>query len=284
VTGATFTFDETLNLPMITNVSPDTGDIAGGTGVTLTGTGFTGATSVTFGGVAGTGLDVNGDTSLTVTTPANSVGTVDVLVTTPEGTSASSDTAQFTYTTTLPLISSVQPSSGPTGTTVTLTGTSFTGATVVNFGDVPATPTNVTATAITVVAPSHAAGTVDLTVETPEGVSPESATVSFTYTALDTITYDLTFRWSLLAWGGIDGMDAADALAGMETPDNPETNSVANIVTAVFQWNGDDQDWEGYFPGSENIPGANDFTTLTNGRPYWLASTTDATWTIEAAS
>jgi hypothetical protein len=76
--------------PTITSISPTSGSIAGGTSVTVTGTGFTGATGVNVGTIAGTNLVVSGDTSLTFTTSAQAAGSYDVTVVTPNGTSATS--------------------------------------------------------------------------------------------------------------------------------------------------------------------------------------------------
>lgn len=70
----------------VSSVSPPTGPLAGGTTVTLTGTGFTGATAVKFGGTDGTGLSVVSDTELLVASPAGTAGAVDVTVVTPGGT------------------------------------------------------------------------------------------------------------------------------------------------------------------------------------------------------
>jgi hypothetical protein len=84
--------------PTVTSLSPATGPAAGGTVVTITGTGFTGATSVKFGSNPGTALTVVSDTEITVTSPAGAVGAVPVTVTTPAGTSAAGPTAPtFTY-------------------------------------------------------------------------------------------------------------------------------------------------------------------------------------------
>lgn len=77
----------TAPAPTVSGVSPARGFSAGGTAVTLTGTNFTGATSVTFGGVAATSVIVVGPTSITCNTPAGTIGTtVTVAVTTPGGT------------------------------------------------------------------------------------------------------------------------------------------------------------------------------------------------------
>jgi hypothetical protein len=91
--GEKFTYDP---VPTVTKVTPSSGSTAGGTTVTLTGTGFvTGATTVTFGGTLGTAVTVTSPTQLKVTTPSHKAGPVTVLVTTPGGTSAPGE--HFTY-------------------------------------------------------------------------------------------------------------------------------------------------------------------------------------------
>jgi large repetitive protein len=84
--------------PIVTGINPTSGAAGGGDTVAVTGTGFTGATSVLFGSVPGTNLTVVNDTQLTVTSPPpQASGTVDVTVTVPAGTSATSAADQFTY-------------------------------------------------------------------------------------------------------------------------------------------------------------------------------------------
>lgn len=82
--------------PKVISISPASGPITGGTNVTITGTGFSGATSVHFGGNAAS-YTFDSDSSITVTSPAGS-GTVDVTVTTSQATSATSSAAHYTYT------------------------------------------------------------------------------------------------------------------------------------------------------------------------------------------
>ncbi|MFF2143667.1 IPT/TIG domain-containing protein, partial [Kitasatospora sp. NPDC058190] len=79
------------NIPVLASVSPVSG--AAGSVVTLTGSGFTGATAVRFGAVAVTAYLVLSDTRIAATVPAGS-GTVQVTVTTPGGTS---NGVAFTY-------------------------------------------------------------------------------------------------------------------------------------------------------------------------------------------
>jgi hypothetical protein len=85
-----------VQVPSVTGVSPQSGPTSGGTTVTITGVNFTGATAVLFGGVPATTFTVTSPTTITATTPAGA-GTVDVIVTTPQGTSPASANAQFTY-------------------------------------------------------------------------------------------------------------------------------------------------------------------------------------------
>jgi alpha-tubulin suppressor-like RCC1 family protein len=82
-----------------------------------------------------------------------------------------------------PTVTQVSPSHGTSagGTTVTITGTHFTGATAVRFGTVGAEHFTATSeTSITAISPAGA-GTVDVTVQTPAGTSATSPADHFTY-------------------------------------------------------------------------------------------------------
>jgi hypothetical protein len=178
--------------PTVTGVSPLAGPLGGGTSVTITGTNFTAATAVDFGGTPATNVVVNTDgTQITATTPTHVAGTVDVTVVTPIGTSATSSADKFTYEA-APTVTGVSPLAGPLGggTSVTITGTNFTAATEVDFGRTAATNlvVNAAGTQITATSPAHAAGAVDVTVVTPIGTSPTSSADLFTYEAAPTVT------------------------------------------------------------------------------------------------
>ena len=79
--------------PVVDGLTPDWGPA--GTGVTVTGTGFTGATAVRF-GTSTAQFTVVSDTEVKATAPAAG-GTVDVTVVTPTGTSTTSAGDRFTY-------------------------------------------------------------------------------------------------------------------------------------------------------------------------------------------
>jgi PKD repeat protein len=175
--------------PAVTVISPASGPTAGGTVVTLTGTGFTGATAVIFGTTAGTSLTVNSDTKITIRSPAHASGTVDITVTTPGGASVHAAGDRFTYIAP-PTVTSVSPNSGwsSSRTMVTVTGTGFTGATAVNFGTAAGDLlTVVSPTRITIRSPPLAAGTVNVIVTTAGGTSATSPADRFTYVAPPTI-------------------------------------------------------------------------------------------------
>ncbi len=83
--------------PTLTAISPISGPAAGGTSVTITGTGFlAGGASVAFGASAATNVIVVSDTQITATAPAGS-GTVNVTVTTSSGTTPIGPASAFTY-------------------------------------------------------------------------------------------------------------------------------------------------------------------------------------------
>lgn len=84
--------------PTVTTVSPETGSEAGGTSLTITGTGFDGST-VTVGGSAATGVSVDSATQITAVTPGGEVtgSAVDVVVTNGDGQTVTAEGA-FTYT------------------------------------------------------------------------------------------------------------------------------------------------------------------------------------------
>jgi autotransporter passenger strand-loop-strand repeat protein len=84
--------------PTISNVTPASGPVGGGTTVTIVGTNFNGATSVSFGGKAATSFTVVSTTKITAKDPAGTAGqVVDITVTTAGGTSATSSADKFNY-------------------------------------------------------------------------------------------------------------------------------------------------------------------------------------------
>ena len=94
-----------VGAPTVAKLSVKDSAGAGGTSVLITGTNLKGATSVSFGANAATGVTVESATSITAVAPAGS-GTVNVTVTTPGGTSATSKHDHFAY---MPSVTAITP-------------------------------------------------------------------------------------------------------------------------------------------------------------------------------
>ena len=159
--------------PAVTGVSPATGPAAGGTLVAITGTNLADVTMVSFGGVAGM-ISSDSATQITVSAPPGK-GTVDVMVTTPGGTSTA---GMFTYTSSSappparPVVTGLSPSSGAAGggTSVAITGSGLASAGKVSFGGAAGTITADSGSRITVKSPPGK-GTVTVTVTTSGGTA-----------------------------------------------------------------------------------------------------------------
>jgi uncharacterized repeat protein (TIGR03803 family) len=144
-----------------------------GAAVKILGNNLTGATSVTFNGTSAI-FTIASSTEITTTVPSGAT-TGKVEVTTPSATLTSN--ANFRVT---PTIASFLPTSGPVGTSVVITGQSFTGATSVTFGGVKARSLTVDSdTQITATVPSRAK-TRKIGVTTPGGKATSSGTFTVT--------------------------------------------------------------------------------------------------------
>jgi len=178
-----YTYD---NAPTVTGISPVAGPIAAGSPVTMTGTNFTGATAVTIGGAAATGITVVNSTTITASAPAGSLGTANVVVTAPGGSGTLS--AGYLYEA-APTVSSIASNGGPIagGQNITITGANFTAASAVTIGGVAVTNLSVvSSTSITATTPAGTAGAANVVVTTPSG----SGTLSngYTYYNIPTVT------------------------------------------------------------------------------------------------
>ena len=112
-----------------------------------------------------------------------------MIVTTLGGGSAATSGDQFTYIP-APAVTSLTPSAGPTGggTSVTITGTDFSGATGVSFGGSAATTFTVhSATQVTATSPAGS-GAVDVIVTTLGGSSAATSGDQFIYAAGPVVT------------------------------------------------------------------------------------------------
>lgn len=121
---------------LVSTVRPGRGPAAGGTRITIIGSGFTSGAEVLVGGEPARRVQVVGSTRITAITPAGGVGPADVAVRNP-GIPAAILVDGFVFVE-APTIDSVAPARGPIkgGTTVTITGSGFADDAIVTFGDV----------------------------------------------------------------------------------------------------------------------------------------------------
>ena len=89
-----FTYRSTT--PTVTQIYPAAGATLGGTAITITGTNFQAGATVTLGGTAATGVVVVSDTTVTIISSPHVAGTVDLVLTSPDGQSVSVP-GSFTY-------------------------------------------------------------------------------------------------------------------------------------------------------------------------------------------
>lgn len=173
-------------VPVVTSLMPAAGAAAGGDLVIVNGTGFDFASGVTVDGAAAP-FTVVSSTQIRLRTPAHAPGAVPVRVTTEGGTSATGPSSTFTYRPPAPAVTAVSPSSGSKlgGTSVTLTGSSFTGATAVRFGGVDAISFTVVDdhTVVAVTPQRSVEQTVNVVVSTPSGSNAATTANRFTYVA-----------------------------------------------------------------------------------------------------
>ncbi|MFC4245373.1 IPT/TIG domain-containing protein [Gryllotalpicola reticulitermitis] len=171
--------------PTVTDISPAKGPTSGGTGVTLTGTGFDDVTEVTFGDIAATDISASsGGRQLTVRVPGHSAGKVSIGLASPLG----NVTVKDAYTYELPFsIEGVSPSLLPVagGTQVTISGERLDQVTSIevgsNAGDHAAAAVTASAdgTTLRFVAPPHAAGQVHIDYHHEYGVDVVGPRVTY---------------------------------------------------------------------------------------------------------
>ena len=234
IEGAAFgNYDSRVTVPIppvITSISPSTAPA--GTSITIAGTGFgTSATTsiVSFNGTTATTTAWT-PTSIQATVPSVSpAGPVTV-------TMGGARSTGYPFTLQVPVITSLEPTSGAPGTTVTLTGSGFEtqqGASAVRVGGVVATPTIWNDNRITFAVPALAAsGTVVVVVNgTP------SAGVPFAVTgppAIGSLTPASGLPGSLVTIAGTN-LSTAGTVTFAGTPASVKSWTTTSIVAAVPQ-------------------------------------------------
>jgi hypothetical protein len=169
-----------LALPIVSSFSPSGGAV--GASVTISGSHLGGSSTVRFNGVSAS-VVTSSDSSITVQVPSTATSGP-ISVTTAAGTV----TAAGSFTILVaPTFSGVSPGSGAPGTTVTVYGAHFTGATAVTVNGATAQFSVVSDSQLTLTVPSGAtSGPIGVT--TPSGSATSSSTFTVNVTAAPTVS------------------------------------------------------------------------------------------------
>ena len=210
-----------MSTPMISSITPSAGPAAGGTQVTIEGSGLSSATEaddIVFGTVSAASLVSVTDTELVVTTPpASSLGNVAVSVVTPNGMVLWENGFDYQIS-----VNSIYPASGPVagGTTLTITGSGLLQVFGVQFDDTAATSMTVASdTQLTVVTPpAAAAGSASVTFLGLTGNTAYIEIGGFTYVAAPATTTTTTTTTGTTATGGGSTSTTTSAPASTTSP------------------------------------------------------------------
>jgi kumamolisin len=125
--------------PTVSGVQPREGPVGGGTTIAILGAQFLGALPpvVAFDGAQAKVQFVSDNAITVILPPAATGGVVDVVVTTVQGSSGTTDSSKFEYFLPIPTVDNISPSNGVAGNQVIVSGSGFTGVTEVDFGGMP---------------------------------------------------------------------------------------------------------------------------------------------------
>lgn len=199
-----FTYSDVAVAPMVGSVSPTFGATAGGTAITILGSGFQNGATVSIAATPCTSVTVVNSGQINCVTGAHaSANGVTLQVTNPSLLSGSLLSAYNYSDAAAPTVVSISPTSGPVagGTSFTLTTTNaVTGATV-KFDTASATGVSVGGpTSVTGTTPAHGAGVSSVILRNPDSQT-YTLPAAFTYSAppptIDPSTFALTGWWDM---------------------------------------------------------------------------------------
>jgi len=160
--------ESTIQVLSITDINPSTvwyNDL-----ITVTGTKFMTGATVMLGGTEGVDIVVINSTTIQFRVPIVEISSYNVTITNPDEESVTStQTVDVVMPTATPLITGVNPTNGPIGTFITITGENFFNEANVSLNGIYSMDTNVVdINTITCTIPFITAGTYDVTVTNPD--------------------------------------------------------------------------------------------------------------------
>ncbi|HEY4149249.1 MAG TPA: IPT/TIG domain-containing protein [Chitinophagaceae bacterium] len=194
------------NPPVITSFTPTA--VPAGSELTITGNYFTGATGVTIGGKPAAEFNVNSPTSITATV-ANGAASGALTVTNTYGTATASGYTLIPP----PVITSISPTTGWKGSTITINGTNLTGATNIQIGGNYATSfTVVSSTKVTATVGDASSGSVSL--YTPAGLATFAGFIFLNPPSVSSISPASAAKGATVTIGGANFTNASAVKIG----------------------------------------------------------------------
>jgi hypothetical protein len=234
----------------LTSISPTSGPIAGGTLITVTGTGFQTGATVELGNSPCIAPTIVSNTEITCTTTSSTTGTVNLTVTNSAGTTSTLSSAYLfidpSAPTPAPTLVSISPTTGYTTgfTTITLTGTNFVAGLNIQVGNVDCGSIVInSASTATCQPPSQtAAATVSVSVTDTGGTA--SLPAAYTYVVAPTYTQLKTNIFSPICstchnpggeGSGFVELLVYSSISNVLVPGNPSGSTLIQAVEGTIQ-------------------------------------------------
>ena len=279
--GAEYAVVNPAAAPTVTAISPSSGYAAGGTSVDITGTNFANGSTVTIGGAACTNVSVVSATRISCVTPAGTVGSGSVVVTSAGASNAAN--ALYSYTANPAVSPSTQTVSGTAGTAVAastaFTPNNFTGAVsyAVTSGTLPAGLAISSSTGVISGTPTAASSATVTVTATGATAGSATATVTFAIVAAPATTTTIPATTTTTPATTTPSTTTAPATATTTTTTTPATTTTTPPTTAPATTTAPS--------GPANVTASNQATltrtpgaatALVNGQPVSVAVETPA--------
>jgi nitrogen regulatory protein PII len=268
--------------PVVISVLPATGSTAGGTSLTISGSGFQPGATVTLSGAATTATVLN-ERLITAITPASSVArAVDVIVTNPGGKTGGLTGAYSYVAVSPPIVERIEEGVGSTagGAPFRISGTGFQTHPTLTFGTVPVQVT-LFQNSLFGLTPPHEAGTVDLVVTNADG---QTGTLTGGYVFVQPGSLDFNGEWE--GGAGSEGEvpltfsirgNRLIALACGGVAYGPPAHTVPVVSTAAvvdgqFSLTADDGTVTGRIVSPGQATGTLEVAVCPTGITYWYAT------------